>query len=446
MRTRYALAALVLATALAAAGCDPRKADWGLGAIRTMQTPPDPPLTCGQAFPSDDTAAQRAACTFGKGDRASTTLGFDASTLAGIPIRHVIVVMKENRSFDHLLGHLHARGQPGVEPIPATYMNPDRSGDAVYPGPADTTCIAADPDHQAASMLACIDGGRMDGFVINAARTTRTDGHFVMTNYDATDLPFYYWLAGTFAVADRDFAPMATGTYPNRGFLLFATNVEVVSTGNAFPPPSTPSILHLLMNAGYTWGAYTDGLPFNGTLGWKAGDPGVHSMQELYDALDAGTLPNVAFVDGRDGSDDDHPTADLQVGEAWLKTIYDHVATSPQLPRLAMIWTYDEAGGFADHVPPEQHGCAPGGGSSWTQRGPRIPLVVVSPWVRRSFASHVVRDHTSITRFIETVFGLPALTERDANSDALLDLFDFSCGRDLTLPAGPAAGTGGCVR
>lgn len=124
----------------------------------------------------------------------------------------------------------------------------------------------------------------------------------------------------------------------------------------------------------------------------------------------------------------------------------DHVATSPQLPRLAMIWTYDEAGGFADHVPPEQHGCAPGGGSSWTQRGPRIPLVVVSPWVRRSFASHVVRDHTSITRFIETVFGLPALTERDANSDALLDLFDFSCGRDLTLPAGPAAGTGGCVR
>jgi phospholipase C len=111
-----------------------------------------------------------------------------------------------------------------------------------------------------------------------------------------------------------------------------------------------------------------------------------------------------------------------------------------------MVWTYDKAGGFADHVPPEPHGCAAGTDSSTTQRGPRIPLVVVSPWARRSFASHVARDHTAITRFIETIFGLPALTRRDANSDALLDLFDFSCGRDLALPAGPDPGTGGCVR
>ncbi len=76
--------------------------------------------------------------------------------------------------------------------------------------------------------------------------------------------------------------------------------------------------------------------------------------------------------------------------------------------------------------------------------GPRIPLVAISPWAKRGFASHVARDHTAIIRFVETVFDLPALTARDANSDALFDLFDFSCGRDLTVPAAPAAGTNGC--
>ena len=75
----------------------------------------------------------------------------------------------------------------------------------------------------------------------------------------------------------------------------------------------------------------------------------------------------------------------------------------------------------------------------------RVPWSVISPWARRHYVSHVVHEHTSITRFIETVFDLPALTARDANSDALLDMFDFSCGRDSTPPAGaPAVGTGGC--
>src|SRR5512140_4011896 len=123
------------------------------------------------------------------------------------------------------------------------------------------------------------------------------------------------------------------------------------------------------MNAGYTWGVYTDGQPLDGTLDWHAGDPGVHPMQELYDALDAGTLPSVAFVDGLGALEDDHPPADLQRGEAWLKRIYDHVVTSPQLPRLALIWTYDEGDGFADHVPPEPQACPVGGDSTTTQRG-----------------------------------------------------------------------------
>jgi phospholipase C len=83
--------------------------------------------------------------------------------------------------------------------------------------------------------------------------------------------------------------------------------------------------------------------------------------------------------------------------------------------------------------------------SPWTQRGVRVGMVVISPWARRGFVSNVAEDHTAITRFIETVFQLPALTARDANSPALLDLFDFGCGRDLRIPDAPMPGTGGCT-
>ena len=215
-------------------------------------------------------------------------------------------------------------------------------------------------------------------------------------------------------------------------------------TGITFPPPSTTSIFQTLMAAGFTWGAYTDGSPFSGALGWDSDDPGVHSFQDLLDALDQGTLPNVVFVDGMDNVQDDHPPADVQVGEAWMKRLYDHAAASPEWRRMAIIWTYDEAGSFADHVPPPSGCQAAPSSSPFTGFGPRVPLVMISPWAKKHYVSHVVHDHTAITRFIETVFDLPALTARDANSDALLDLLDFSCERDLTPPTAPGPGTGGC--
>lgn len=437
-----------LAFAAAAAGCDPQQADWGLGAITTLPTPPDDPsLGCGVAIPADPAAAERSSCAFGSGARALSTLGIDGATAAAIPIRHVIIAMKENRSFDHLLGMLHDRGQPDVEAVPPSYTNPDVHGNPVASFHATTTCWPWDPGHQHISVGDCLDGGKMDGFVRNAAATTSSDGTFVMSTYDDSDLPFYYWLASTFAINDRHFAPVASGTFANRAFYMLGTNAGVVDTGIDFPPPSTPSIMQLLMNAGYTWAAYTDTVPFDGALDWTGSDPGVHPMQALYDALDAGTLPNVVFVDGQEDVEDDHPTADLQHGEAWLKVIYDHAVTSPEWPRLAILWTYDEAGAFADHVAPPAGACAPDPSVPlFAGLGPRVSFVAISPWAKRNYASHVVQDHTAITRFVEAIFDLPALTARDANSNDLFDLFDFSCGRDLSVAAAPPPGTGGCTR
>ncbi len=436
---------LLVAAAMAPFTCSPLAADWGVAGVDGMATPADPPLACSFVVPADPAAAQRASCAFGQGALAQDTLGVPASLAAQIPIRHVIVLMKENRSYDHLLGRLHDEGQPDAEAEPATYSNPDLTGASVTPFHEPTTCVPIDPGHQSASVNDCLAGGAMTGFVQNAATTTATDGHAVMGNYDQTDLPFYFWLATTYALADHHFAPMASGTYANRNFLLFGSNAGVLDTGITYPDPSTPSILQLLVNAGFTWGAYSDSQPFSGALNWDATTPGVRSFQDFLDALDQGTLPNVAFVDAVEGVTDDHPTADLQAGEAWVRQIYEHAVASPEWSRLAMFWTYDEAGGFADHVPPSTSCRAAPTSSPFVQMGPRVPLVAISRWAKPHYVSHVVHDHTAITRFIEMVFGLPALTARDANSDALLDLFDFSCGQPAAPPGqAPDAGAGGC--
>jgi hypothetical protein len=164
----------------------------------------------------------------------------------------------------------------------------------------------------------------------------------------------------------------------------------------------------------------------------------------------------VAFVDGIDDVTDDHPTANVQEGEEWSRTLYLHATASTLWSHMALLWTYDEGGGFFDHVPPPNKWCVarpsdpPVGGSgtkdsAFFELGVRVPMVVISPYARAGYTSHVVQEHTALTRFIETVFNLPALTDRDANSDALLDMFDFNCPPAfLTPPAPPASGTGGC--
>jgi phospholipase C len=406
-----------------------------------METPPDPDAGCGVVLPDPATAAQRASCSFGPGASIASTLGVTPAQARGIPIRHVIVMMKENRSFDHLLGTVQA---PDEVAAMRANTNLDLDGGTVTMSHATTTCWPWDPEHQYTSMTYAVNQGAMDGFVKNAARTTPTDGHFVMSYYDETDLPLYHFLARNYALADRHFAPVQSGTFADRNFILFGHNAGAVDTGIVYPEPNTPSLLHQLMNAGYTWGAYSDELPFSAALGWTAQEPGAHTMEEFFTALADGKLPNVAFIDATENVTDDHPTADLQKGEAWVKRVYDAARASPEWERLALIWTYDEGGGFPDHVPPPA-ACQAIPGSPFLQYGVRVPLVAISPWAKRGHVSHQVRDHTAITRFVATLFDLPALTARDANSDDLLDLFDFSCGRDLSTPEAPDGGTGGCA-
>jgi phospholipase C len=405
----------------------------------------------GDATPSDPLAAARAACKFTTGAKVTETLPLTESARAAMPIKHVIVLMKENRGFDHMLGELHSNGQPGVEAIPSSFYNLDSTMAKVSPFAETTTCVSHDPDHQWGAMHTQVDCGAMDGFVSSASSSTGTDGKFALGYYGAKDLPFYYWLASTFAINDRHFASVRSGTFPNRNFLLLGTADGVISTGAGFPNPSTPTIFDNLDKAGVSWGVYSDGSLLSGTLNWDYSHKGAYHFANFLSALDDGSLPSVVFVDGIDDVEDEHPTANVQIGEAWTRNIYEHLTASPLWSSTAMLWTYDEAGGFFDHVPPPNSACVARpailADARFTELGVRVPMVVVSPWAKKNYVSHVVQEHTALTRFIEAVFDLPALTSRDANSDALLDMFDFSgsAGPLANPGTAPAAGTGGCV-
>jgi len=127
-----------------------------------------------------------------------------------------------------------------------------------------------------------------------------------------------------------------------------------------------------------------------------------------------------------------------------VRSIYEAAIASPLWMKLAIVFTYDESGGVFDHVPPPK-ACIPSPDQTGFDRlGVRVPTMVISPWARPHHVSHVVHDHTSILRFVELLHDLPALTARDANADALLDMFDFNCPTLQQPPTAPAAGTGTC--
>ena len=422
-----------------------------LGACSSSESTPSP-ATSGDGG-ADATAAltpeqlkvARAACELPAGATVEATLGAAAAAQAAkMPIEHVIVLMRENRAFDHYFGSLPKAGQPDVETWPATFTNKDKAGVDVAPFHADTTCFKADPPHQWDGMHKQWNEGKMDGFLTNAGATTTGDGHYAIAYFDQTDLPFYYFLANTYAIADRMFSSVLSGTFANRNYLLLGSSYGIKNTLVDGYPTGKRTIFDALDEKGVTWGVYTPTEPLEGTLGWEKDHKGVASVDAFLKALGDGTLPSVSFVDSTENVDDEHPPADVQKGEAWTRAIYEAATKSPLWAKTAIFLVWDESGGLFDHVPPPK-ACPPSPDQAeFNQLGIRVPLLVLSPWAKKHFVSHEQHEHTSILRFIEARWGLPALTARDANSDALLDMFDVAGAPLLTPPAAPAAGTGGC--
>lgn len=351
----------------------------------------------------------------------------------------------------------------------------------------------SDPEGNSAATL--------NGFVFTAAHDTRMEqpmqndvnGLRAMGYYDGNDLNYYYYMASNFGTSDRWFAPVMTRTHPNREFLIAATSqgdVYPVGTDSADQNPLTAkTIFQEAQDAGISWKIYVDpqgsactGPPYDPacllTLSyvkyfqWGQTIPtqypqNIAPISQYFTDLNNGTLPQIAQIEpASDAGLDEHPSvtdsapSNIQLGAQYASTLINALMQSSSWKDSAFILTYDEPGGFYDHVPPQPtvspDGTKPadlmtndicttttGPTCDFTYTGYRVPLIVISPYAKKHYVSHTVADTTAILKLIETRFNLPALTQRDAAQMDMTEFFDFTNPPWMTPPTPPAQKTNG---
>ena len=390
-------------------------------------------------------------------------------------IEHVVLVMMENRSFDHVLSWL--PGAHGRSDL--VFEAPDGNFYRNYPlAPDFQGCGYGDPDHSWEGWLVEFNGGRMDGFLqrptpldLNPGVQAAAANTFPIGFYTEQDLPVLAALAQNYTTLDRYFCSFAGETFPNRFYQHAARtdrdhNIQKISTlptiwDQLSPVPNTQGI---------PTGAYFfRDLPFLALWGLKylpfwhlfaPGDVDILGIpvqtKTFLDTVAAGELPNVSFVDpafalSDDGTGgDDHPKADLRLGERFLADVYHALADAGYLDNTALIITFDEWGGFYEHVPPPRvaddtdpatvdhtgNSTTPTKGRlvpDYTQLGFRVPAIVVSNRARARVVHEGPFDHTSSLKLIERTFGLHPLTVRDANARDMRGLLD----REIHKPVPP---------
>jgi phospholipase C len=376
-------------------------------------------------------------------------------------IKHIVVLMMENHSFDNILGMVphQVPGRQSVDGLrlrdgrPVNF-NRDAGGHKYHPRRASSPCQpdsepsqAWDASHQS------YDRGRNDGFV-------RACGPVAMEYWDKRDVPFTYSLAKHFPIGERYFCSVLAQTYPNRRFFfagtasgLISTSVQTLST-----PAANGTIYDRLDAHGINYGNYFQEVPswflFPGILNNPARSARQHPMAQFYVDVAAGRLPQFTFIDPQYTTTSEENPQDIQVGEQFVARVINALIRARTWKHTVIFLTYDEHGGYYDHVPPPRAMkpdsippmLGPGDvRASYDRYGFRVPLIVISPWARRGYVSRVVQDHTSMTAFIERKWNLPAMTFRDANADPMIDYFDFTRPAFATPPplaAAPALGPG----
>jgi phospholipase C len=342
-------------------------------------------------------------------------------------IDHIVVLMMENRSFDHFLGWLDCADgrQADLEYV-------DRDGDTScthhlteYQG-----CAHPDPDHSFEGGRVQYNGGCCDGWL----RSGQND-EFAIGYYTQDDLAFYGHAGPCWTTFDRYFSATMAATYPNRFYQHSAQTDRIHNTTDI---ATMPTIWDRLADRGVSHAYYYVDVPFLSHYGATYLDIGRTYPQFLADAA-AGTLPAVSFLDPKfladdsGGPNDDHPHADIRAGQSFVNQVYEAVTGGPGWARTALVVNYDEWGGFFDHVPPTvAPDATPEAGTGL--RGFRTPALMVAPRARRGYVSHDVYDHTSVLKMIEWRWGLAALTPRDAAARNLAEVLDFGRAPDLTAP------------
>jgi phospholipase C len=376
-------------------------------------------------------------------------------------VDHIVVLMLENRSFDHMLGFLYrdsgnvsAHGDP-FDGLTGTEACPGADGTPVQVFPITPTTAdayflpGADPGEGFLPTNGQLFGtaspragaiASMEGFVTDYAQTLRlraqqgwyvvpgTTAAMIMACHTPATLPVLSGLARGYAVCDRWFGSAPTETLPNRAFACAGTSQgHLDDVTKSF---TVPSIFGLCGQHGISWKIYgynrmpLTRLNFPDTTQAPAANIGLFNDFQ-HDAA-AGTLPAFAFLEPSWNStgNSQHPNYNVALGEQLILDTYRAVAAGPKWPQTLLIVTYDEHGGCYDHVPPPATATPPDDtvgeyGFDFTRFGPRVPTVLVSPLIEagtvfRAPSSATPLDHTSILATVEHRWSLPPLTRRDA--------------------------------
>ena len=370
-------------------------------------------------------------------------------------IDHIVVLMMENRSFDHMLGYLKLEGaNPDVDGLVAGMSNSDIDNNPYEVHRLKGTVFNLDPGHgpdEIAEQLMNKNGG----FVINYTNVHEDDPTFdpasIMGYHNASSVPVYDHLARNFCICDRWFCSVPGATWPNR---LYSVTGKSKGKDNRVPPVyDLPSFVRHLDRAGVPWHWYAHDIASlrlidgNYRIGhgskffWFDRSTWLNKTTFL-DHAASGNLPAVSWIDpnfedlpivGPNESNDDHPPSDIMAGQDLVLKLYNAVVNSPAWKKTLLVIVYDEHGGFYDHVEPED---AADDDPDFRKFGVRVPAIVVSPWVERGKVSHKVFDHTSLIKTILLRFcrrpdgTIPDMGARVNNAEQLGTLLTLDTPRD----------------
>jgi phospholipase C len=354
------------------------------------------------------------------------------------PIKHLVVLLQENHSFDNYFGtYPGADGFPDGTQLP---VDPKRlEAGFVEPWHLGNTSIT-DLSHSAATFHEQYNDGKMDGFISSLNRRNQ-NGRQSMGYYNGEDIPYYWNLADHYVLFDRFFSSAKDGSFANHFYWVAAAPPEA-DKGQSLADKLTnvPTIFDSLQKAGVSWKFYVQNYDPTityrdlGTSGNRASqviwvpllnfdrfldDPvlsgHIVDLSQYFIDLQQGTLPAVAYIAPSGASE--HPPGSLISGQRFVKNLLQELMRSSAWDSSAFLLSYDDWGGWYDHVSPPQ--------VDKYGYGLRVPALLISPYAKRGYIDSTTLDFTSILKFIEENWGLAPLAERDGKANNFLSAFDF---------------------
>ncbi|HEX2549017.1 MAG TPA: alkaline phosphatase family protein [Gammaproteobacteria bacterium] len=373
-------------------------------------------------------------------------------------ISHVIVLMQENQSFDRILGDV-TSVKPECEGIDKNKLlyNVDLQGNKIYQQLTTDKQMEFDPFHEVANVrkqLSQNNGGFVQDFITQYPKSTLKDRQSIMGYYPYGFLPAIHALAKEYTICDHWFASVPGPTWTNRFFALSGTSMGRVEMPDASKDPDLKEIFYQRQDSIFdrlnekkiSWRTYCGDFPISLVLAQnRRPDNLIHyrRMKEFYKDVSGPEekFPAFTFIEpkymGRN-QNDDHPPHNTMKSQKLIGDVYNAIRANESLwKKTLFIVTYDEHGGFYDHVIPPA-AVSPDGlnkeGFDFTQLGLRVPAILISPWVRKS-VEKTVFDHTSILRYLSDKWDLGSLGDRTKFANSIGVALDFSKGaRENCLP------------